>query len=175
MKIAIAGSVLTWDFEDGGENISLDVSTLPQDMRDRLEVHGAKQKIADAYAGAKQAVEEGDYPDAATYAREMVTAAIKKLQNSDWTSREPGAGRVTDLARALGEVTEFSVEDWSERLESATKEEKAALRKQPQVAAVLARLKAERAAATAAQKEKAAESAETEFDPTAFFTSAAEA
>lgn len=160
MKVKTEGSVLTWDFEDGGENVSLDVTTLPGEIRAKNEAHGAKQKIADSYAGAKQAVEEGDYPDAATYAREMVALAIKKLQDGDWTSREPGQARVTDLAVALAEATGFTVEEAQERIADASKEEKASLRKHPQVAAVLARIKAERAAKNAEKAGKAAEETE---------------
>lgn len=160
MKVKTEGSVLTWDFEDGGENVSLDVTTLPDEIRAKNEAHGAKQKIADSYAGAKAAIEEGDYPDAATYAREMVALAIKKLQDGDWTSREPGQARVTDLAVALAEATGFTVEEAQERIADASKEEKASIRKHPQVAAVLARIKAERAAKNAEKAGKAAEETE---------------
>ena len=74
--------------------------------------------------------------------------------------RTGGGSGVTDLARALAEATGYEIEAAVDRLEGADDETKKQLRKEPQIAAILARLRKERADAKAKETAKLAKEAD---------------
>ncbi len=137
-----------FDFGEAG-SVEVGLDQFDAEIVTRLALHGLSQKCGDSYASAKKATEGTDI-DPAVWARGQVEAVVEQLVKKDWTTRTPGAGgAVTDLATALAEVVGCPVEEAVARLADAEKEEKAGLRKHPDIAAVLSRIKAERAAAKA--------------------------
>lgn len=152
--------IVTFDFENG-RNYEVNVDELPDSIKRQLMLHGASQKLGDAYASAKTATEDTD-ESVEDYAERRVKEVHAELSDGNWgvTRGGGGAGRVTDLARALAEVLGCPIEDAVARLEDCEKDEKAGLKKHPQIAEVLARYRAERAAKKAKELEAKAASAE---------------
>jgi len=107
-----------------------------------LLVHGFKQKGPDAYA------KRGITPPEA---REALDGVWDALRAEQWTRRRTGGGEATPMAK----LAQAIVNAWAERgvekdydavlagLEAKTKEERAAIRKVPQVAVELAKLGAD--------------------------------
>ena len=158
--------VVTFDFGDGRVETFI-LSECSDEMKIQLALHGASQKTGDSYASAKSQT-DGTEIDPAVWSQSQAQGVIAQLYADDWTVRTPGSAAITDLATALSEAVDgCTVEDATERLADTTKEEKAALRKHPDIAAVLARIKSERATAKA---EVAAAKAGSGPDLTEFMT-----
>lgn len=155
----VESKTVTFDFGDGRvETFQLD--NVSETMLIQLALHGASQKIGDSYASAKSATAETDV-DPNDWSQAQANGVIGQLADDDWSVRQPGSASVTDLATALAEAAPCTVEEAIERLADSDKDDKAALRKHPDVAAVLARIKRERAEAkekTAAAKAGTGES-----------------
>lgn len=130
-------SGVTFDFDEQHELVT-DLANLPQEIVQRLAVHGLSQKVGDAYAN-------NDGP-ADAYARAKVV--YESLQAGQWNAGRSGAGG--DLVEAVMGETNQSREAVTERLAAMSKEEKTALRKNAKIAARLATIKAKRAAERAA-------------------------
>jgi len=143
--VDLSAQTVTFDFGDGNVE-TFQLSECSEEMKIQLALHGASQKGGDSYASAKKTCADTGI-DPVAWSQEQASGVIKQLYDDDWTVRTPGAGTSTDLAVAFEEVTGSPLADGLE------KEDKAALRKHPDIAAVLARIKRERAEA----KEKAAE------------------
>lgn len=154
-SVNVENQSVAFSFDDAGE-ASIILSDLSADIITQLALHGLSQKVGDSYAGAKGAVENLDVT-ADEWSLAQAEETIKQLVEGNWAVRSGGgAARVTDLASALAEASGAPVEDMVSKLAEASKEEKAALRKHPQVALILARFKEERAAAKKEEMEKAA-------------------
>lgn len=140
-----------------------DLSKVSQDMLLHLALHGAKQKIADSYAGAK---ESGTDP--LTYAKAAVKETTLQLYSKEnggtdtWSVTRSGTGapRTTFLVQAFSESSGKSLEEAQEIVGSLTDEEKTALGKKPKIAAIVAGLKAKAAVAKAEELQKKADAAE---------------
>ncbi len=142
----------------GSETVAL--SDLPENIVANLAVHGLSQKLGDSYAGAKSATEGTDI-DPDVWAKSQVFSVFDQLKAGNWSTRIAGqGGTATDLAKALSEVGKIELETAMEKLADATKEEKAALRKVPEIKAILEALRAERAAAKAKAAQEAAAGSE---------------
>lgn len=147
-----------------------DVSKVSQAMLIHLALHGAKQKIADSYAGAK---ESGTNPLA--YAKEAVKETIAQLYSTEnggkdvWSVGRTGSGapRTTFLVQAFAEATGQSIEAAQETIGGLTDEEKTALGKKPKIAAIVAKFKATAAVAKAEELAKKAAEAEAKEAQTA--------
>ena len=152
-KKAINTESKTVTFDFGDETFeTFDLSGVSDEIVTQLALHGASQKIGDSYAGAKAACAETGI-DPTDYARGQVQGVIGQLLAGDWTVRTPGGQTVTDLANALSEAVGCPLEDAISRLADADADDKKALRAHPDIAAVLARIKSERAAVKAATAE----------------------
>ncbi|MBW8034124.1 MAG: hypothetical protein FVQ79_00200 [Planctomycetes bacterium] len=136
-------------FSDGNI-IKVALSDFPKEIIAHLAQHGLSQKGGDSYAGV-----EGDVAQAQV----NLQAVVESLKAGDWVSRVGGGPRMTLLILALAEVTNRKVEEVAEKVESLSKEEKAAYRQHPAIKAVLARMEVERATAKAAKIAAAAETA----------------
>ncbi len=143
----LSEQTVTFDFGDGNVE-TFQLSKCSDEMKVQLMLHGASQKIGDNYASAKSQT-EGTEIDPATWAQGQAASCIAQIYDDDWTVRTPGTAAITDLAAALAEATGKEVEDCVTILADTDTEDKKALRKHPDVAAVLARIKSERAAAKA--------------------------
>jgi len=109
----------------------------------RLIGHGAEQKLGDAYSGVQ------DIDDAV----EIVDQLMERLGKGEWlAAREGGSGLagVSILCKALVEATGLPVEKVREQLSAWDAKTKAALRASPEVAPIVKRLEAEKAARAAA-------------------------
>lgn len=142
---------------------TFDLSKVSPAMLIHLALHGAKQKIADSYAGAK---ESGTNPLA--YAKEAVRDTIAQLYSTEhggkdtWSVGRTGSGapRTTFLVQAFAEASGQSIEAAQEVVGALSDEEKTALGKKPKIAAIVARLKAEAAVRKAEELAKKADAAE---------------
>lgn len=135
---------VTFKFANGDE-IALNVSELPDTTRVNLECVGVSRIVGQAYAKAADP-------------QEATKKAIAALKAGEWKpGREKSEKEPKELVLALAEVTSKPTHVVEERLSSMGRKEKAALRKHPQVAVVLARMAADRAkeAAKAAKKQPA--------------------
>ena len=152
----LENKTVLFDFDDGADPVPFELSKCSKAMIVQLALHGASQKTGDSYASAKKVCADTDINPVA-WSREQAEGVVEQLYNDDWTVRVPGIAAVTDLATALAEVIEgVTVDAAIARLAESDKDEKAALRKHPDIAAVLARIKSERAAAKAEQASKKA-------------------
>lgn len=148
--IDLETGVVTFDFEDGKDALVFDPSKCSDAIRTHLELHGAGQKIGDSYASAKKAETDlGVNP--VEWSRAQAEGVIAQLYADDWTVRTAGGPSVTDLAVALSEATGATVEETAAKLAEADKDTKKAIRSHPDVAAILARIRREKAE----KKEKA--------------------
>lgn len=146
---------VTFDFGDGRVE-TFQLGNVSDEMKIQLALHGASQKIGDSYASAKSQT-EGTEIDPSDWSQQQSAGVIAQLLADDWTVRTPGSAAVTDLMSAFAEVT------GDELQAELSKDDKAALRKHPKIAAVLARIKSERADAKAAALATKAEGATEEM------------
>lgn len=150
---------VTFEFDED-EKLVASLEDFPPEMITHLALHGLSQKCGDSYAGAAKAI-EGLEITANEYAKNQVAGVIKQLKDGDWTVRSGGGGSVvTDLAKALSEFTGQPLDTCVSILAEKEKDERAAVRKHPGIAAILSRLSAERAAAKAEKAAKEAGEAE---------------
>lgn len=141
----IFGTVLTLTFADGNE-IVVDVSKLSDDIRASAIMHGVKQKLVDAAAIARN-VDTGasatvtDKFNAVKKVADRIMSADGKWNEGRGAATTPGASGAI-LVRALMKMTgkdETYVKDF---LSAKTKEQRAALKRNPQVLAAMAELQA---------------------------------
>lgn len=123
-------------FGSHGE-LSVDIEQLSPEIVQQLALHGLKQKLGDSYAtneGQKDAMEKA-------------TDAWAMLKEGQWSrGRESASG---DLVEALHRFTGKPTEECAKVIAGLGKEGKAELKKHAGIAAALAAIKAERAAAKA--------------------------
>lgn len=128
--------------------------TLPSSLITQFALHGAEQKLGDAMAGIK------DLEDAI----EVVDQLILRLDKGEWTAESTGGSGMAGasiLARALVEVTNQPIAVVREYLGTLDNKTKAALRLTAEVAPVVAKLEAEKAARAAARGKKVAATVDT--------------
>lgn len=153
-SIDVEAQSVTFDFGDGRVE-TFKLAGMSDEMKIQLALHGASQKIGDSYASAK-AQTDGTEIDPADWSQQQSAGVIAQLLADDWTVRSVGGATETDLMVAFAQVT------GKDLVADLDKDQKAALRKHPKIAAVLARIKSERADAKAAASAKAAEGHDTE-------------
>jgi len=138
---SIDGDLLNVKFEESGDELSVNLSEIPQEIIHRLAMHGLSQKIGDSYAGVD-----------ASEAFAKASAVSKDLLDGNWSTRVAAAGpRTTQLAEALAAATGKTLDEAASVLENMDDDAKKDLRKHPQIKVHLAALKAA-AAAKAAEK-----------------------
>ena len=133
---------VSFDFDDGNPLVVVEYDKLSDDMKVHCGLHGISQKGGDSYASAKKVCEETG-ADPIEWSRAQCEGVRDQLMDDDWTVRTPGLGVSTDLSVAFEEVTG---ETLSPDLDA---DQKKALRAHPDIAAVLATIKAKRATAKA--------------------------
>jgi hypothetical protein len=137
------GTIVSIKFGNGSA-LSLDVSTLDQDIQTELMIHGALQKIGDSYAGAA-----GDYAFAETAASKVIENLVAGLWKS---AREGGEGkpRTTELAEAVSRIKGMELAQAVEIVNALSDEQRKALRGKDKVKAVIAQIRFEKASKKAA-------------------------
>jgi hypothetical protein len=145
----IFGNTLTLTFADG-RVLTLEASTLTDEIKQAAMMHGLKQKLVDGAAIARNP-ETGrsatleDKFQAVKEIFDRITDPAAPSWNKGRASGE-GDGGNSLLLRALCKMSGKSPAVMAAALEAKTKAEKAALRTNPKVAAVIAELQAERLA-----------------------------
>jgi len=131
----------------GGQEIIIDANKLRPEIRDMAILHGLKQKLVDAAAISRN-VENGQPASVADkYAAVKKVADRLMSPDGQWNEGRGAAGESTPksndiLVRALIVMTgrdEAYVKDF---LSAKTKEQRAALKKNPRVVAIIAELTA---------------------------------
>lgn len=149
-----AQGTVTFKFANGSELVARP-GEFSDEIRTRLMLHGASQKIGDSYADDESVAE------AYLSAKEVIAA----LERGVWSERTPGEPRIGLLVEGLLRVRQKShpdatMEQCQAVVESMDAEKKKALRANPQIKAAMAEIQAERARAEA---EKSAESVDNLF------------
>lgn len=137
-EVVQVGNVLTWTFQ-GGKSASVDLDKLTPEMVKAAALHGLKQTISDAYSGEK---------DSGT-AYALAQVRIDTIVGGSWTNRSAGVGSSvlqSDLIAAIMEVAGKGVEEVTAVVVAMDADKVKALKKDVRIAAVMARLNADRLA-----------------------------
>lgn len=123
------------------------------EIQRQLMIHGLSQKLGDSYAG-----EDADKCHA------IFTGTLKSLTDGTWSSRSGGGGgpRISQLAEAFSRAVGQPVEACVSKLAEMTDDQKAAVRKHPQVVSALAEIKLEKAKADAKKAKEASKAGDPE-------------
>lgn len=145
---------VTFKFADSRELV-VHPGEFSDEVRTRLMLHGASQKIGDSYA------DDESVGEAYLSAKEV----IDTLSRGVWSERTPGEPRIGLLVEGLLRVRakshpDTTMEQCQTVVEAMDAEKKKALRANPQIKAAMAEIQAERARAEA---EKSAESVDNLF------------
>lgn len=133
-----------------GTVVELDVNQLSEEQKFNLMMHGLMQKVGDSYASAK-----GDFVIGIAAAQKV----CDQLLNDQWTASRASAGEGTpksgELAQAIASLKKLDLAAVTNAVNAATDEQRKAWRKNAAIAAEIARIRAEKAAARAAKAEGA--------------------
>lgn len=138
------GTVVSFKFANA-EVRSLDLSSLSDETKEALMVHGALQKIGDSYAGAA-----GDFGFAITNVEKIMANLEAGNFNAPRAAGE-AKPKTGELAEALSAIQGTSVEEAAELVEAMDDDTRKAVRAHPAVKAKIAELRAAKAAAAAAK------------------------
>jgi len=137
-----------------GKAAEVELDSLPNKIQRLLALHGLSQKLGDSYASVK-----GDV----AAAQAKFEAVLTQLQAGEWKkAREAGEGgsKITELAEAIarfkGLTDAAGVEKANKVVAAASKEQIATWRANTKLKAIIAQIRAEKAAARAAEAEKKA-------------------
>lgn len=128
-------------FESGTpqeETISVNVNDLPPEIQKQLMLHGMSQKGGDSYASVKGNVQQ---------AKANLRDVISQLQGGEWR----GAGdearpRLAELAEAISRIKGTDLEKTKEAVEKASDDQRKNWRSNAGVKAMIAKIRAEKAA-----------------------------
>lgn len=140
------GEVIYFNFRNG-TTLEFDMQKVNDDLKRRLAFHGAKQKIADSYAGVK-----GNFDEGIANAQ----GVIDQIYGGDWEAeREGGGPRLAELAEAISRIRGVPLEKVKAVVEAATPDERTQWRSNATVKLEVAKMRAEKAqAALDSQGEK---------------------
>jgi len=154
ISASVDGNTLSIAVTDAG-TITLDVSALSEEIRNRAMVHGLLQKVSDAAAISKS--ELPDNPtDAAKVKFEAMSAVASRLIEGEWSKRSgDGTGPVAGIIyRAFeewvnGQFTAAkkpipTAEATRAKYDAMDRPAQLALRNVPAIAAIIERMKSER-------------------------------
>lgn len=160
--MARKNSIISSSFENGtlriavvgaGE-INLTIADMPETILQAAVVHGLTQKISDAAAISKDELSGDAATDAATKFAAM-SAVADRLRTGDWSKRSgDGSGPVAGIiyrafeewamAKAKSAKATITAEKCRAVYDAKTRAEQLALRNQPEIAAIIEQMKAER-------------------------------
>jgi hypothetical protein len=145
----ITGPLLTLRFSNG-EQLSVDANALSPDIQQAAMMHGLKQKLIDAAAIARdpETGRTATIDDKFAAVREVfdrITAADGSTWNKARGTGESGGNKGGLLVRAMMRLTSKSREAIIAFLDEKSKDELAALRKNPRIAEIIAQLQLEQA------------------------------
>lgn len=142
------GNVLTLTFANG-ETLTVDSTTLDPTIAQAALMHGLKQKLIDAAAISRDP-ETGRTAtiDDKYAAVRTVFDRITRAENPSWNiirGTSEGGNKGGLLVRAMMRLTSKSRDEITSFLEDKSKEEMAALRKNPRIEEIMSQLRAESA------------------------------
>lgn len=126
----ITDELLTIMYADG-KRCKYTLNEIPKALHTRLAMHGLKQKLTD-----KASEKMGP-----NVAREKIGRVYEALKAGEWTAARDSAGMLVEALVRLG----YSEDKVVTKLNKANAETKASYRKDPRVAAELAKIALERA------------------------------
>lgn len=135
-KKLTADKAVTFEFAND-TSIVARLDDLPEDIVRRLAVHGLSQKIGDSYASASNVAE----------AIERAQDTLDMLVGGDWSVGRESTGGI--LAEALARATGQELDECQRLLKGMDEDAKKELKKHDSIAAALAAITSERAAAKA--------------------------
>lgn len=146
---AINGSLLTLTFSNG-EALTVNASTLSDGIREAAIMHGLKQKLVDAAAIGRDpdTGRTATIDDKFAAVREVfdrITGPAPTWNKVRVDGESTAAGKGGLLVRAMMRLTSKSREFILDTLDKKTKEEVAALRKNPRIVEIIAQLQSEQA------------------------------
>lgn len=124
-----------------GDVLEACLDDMPEDIRQRLALHGLAQKIGDSYAGVADAEK----------ARQNAEAVLARLKAGEWSARSgDGSGRgpsasVRELAQAISKVKNIDFEIALEKVQALDRKARNALRNHPQIMREIARIRSKEA------------------------------
>ena len=118
-----------------GVKVIGDLSRMPEDVVERLAIHGLSQKVGDSTSNLSKA---RDFHAAFGAMQDVVDNLEKGL----WSVR--GGSSTSDLVAALAELQGTDTETVQAAIDAATEEQVAELRKHPQIKAKILEMQAER-------------------------------
>lgn len=136
---------------EGKQSYELNVAALSDSIKTDGLWHGLEQKVRDAAAGVK-----GNADDA----YDLVSAVGNRLVAGEWAKTREGGGGTTS---AYWIEAVMRLKGWTDKADSVQRlaglaeDKRDALKKHPQVVAMVAQIKAERAAAELAKANEAAQ------------------
>lgn len=140
-KVSVSGSVVTVEYPTIGKSASIDSAKLSPAMQQEAMLHGLKQKLGDAESG-KSPTEK--------YA--MVQRIIENMLAGDWelTATRDDSAIIIEAIAKIKKVKIAEVESSLSEMDNDEKAEKLKeWRAHPKVKAVIAQIRAERAAQAA--------------------------
>lgn len=140
-------------FADGTSH-EVALSDLPQEIQLNLALHGLSQKLGDSYASVK-----GDV----AAAKEKFSTTLKQLMAGEWAAKREGEGssKVTELAEAIARIKGVEVAVANAAVGKATDDQIKGWKANAKVKAVIAEIRAEKAAKRA---QKADANSEVDID-----------
>lgn len=137
-----------YDFDSGivsfifgnGTTVELDTNRLSPEMQKQLMLHGCSQKVGDSFAGVK-----GNFAEGIANAK----GVIEQLEQGVWkAARGEGEARprLAELAEAIARIKGVDLERATKAVEAATDDQRKTWRGNAKVKAVIAQIRAERAA-----------------------------
>lgn len=123
-----------------GKQLEFDSNRCSDEIRKQLMLHGAAQKIGDSFAGAK-----GNFALGIESAQDVIDqlyAGVWKAGRGEGDSRP----RLAELAEAISRIKQVELERATAAVEKATDEQRKAWRLNAKVKAVIAQVRAEKAA-----------------------------
>ncbi len=123
-----------------GKMLEFDTNRCSEEIRKTLLLHGASQKIGDSFAGAKQNYAVGI--ESAQDVIDQLLAGAWRAGRGEGESRP----RLAELAEAIARIKSVVIEKATVAVEKATDEQRKAWRLNAKVKAVIAQIRAEKAA-----------------------------
>jgi hypothetical protein len=136
-KKVVGESDVTLAFADGVKLVA-QLANIPQDIVNRLALHGLSQKLGDSYASA------GEKGWSISDCRDEAQRVLDNLIGGVWAAKGGGTG-VTILAEALARVAGKAIDEAVDVITGLSDDQRKALEKDARIKAAMLDIKAERA------------------------------
>ena len=139
-------------FGDGTKR-EINLGDIPGHVVTHLAMHGLSQKLGDSYASVKGNIQK---------AIELFDNTLAQLKQGEWAKargENEGGARVTELAEAIARFKSVPIEKAQQVVANATDENVKAWKASPKIKAVIAQIRAEKAAKRAEEADAEAEKA----------------